>query len=114
ELRERGVRAAPLVTDAGSTKQDVIAIARKELGAALPRFVPGHPVAGTERSGADAAFAELYRGRKVVLTPLAETEKGALNRVRDAWRQCGAEVLDLDPARHDAILAAVSHLPHVL
>jgi prephenate dehydrogenase len=103
-----------VVTDAGSTKQDVIAIARRELGAALARFVPGHPVAGTEKSGADAAFAELYRGRKVVLTPLAETEKSALDRVRDAWRQCGAEVLDLDPARHDAILAAVSHLPHVL
>ena len=103
-----------VVTDAGSTKQAVIEIARKELGAALARFVPGHPVAGTEKSGADAAFPDLFRGRKVVLTPLAETEKSALNRVRDAWRQCGAEVLDLDPARHDAILAAVSHLPHVL
>lgn len=103
-----------VVTDAGSTKQDVIAIARRELGAALARFVPGHPVAGTEKSGAQAAFAELYRGRKVVLTPLAETGKSALERVRDAWRRCGAEVVELDPARHDAVLAAVSHLPHVL
>jgi prephenate dehydrogenase len=103
-----------VVTDAGSTKQDVIAVARKELGAALGRFVPGHPVAGTEKSGAEAAFPDLYRGRRVVLTPLAQTDNAALERVRLAWRLCGAEVLDLDPAQHDAILAAVSHLPHVL
>jgi prephenate dehydrogenase len=103
-----------VVTDAGSTKQDVVAAARGALGAALPRFVPGHPIAGTEKSGAAAAFAELYRGRKVVLTPLAGTGKEALERVRDAWRLCGADVLELDPGRHDAILAAVSHLPHVL
>jgi prephenate dehydrogenase len=103
-----------VVTDAGSTKQEVIAIARKALGAALPRFVPGHPVAGTEKSGAEAAFADLYRSRKVVLTPLAETDKTALGRVREVWRQCGADVIELDPARHDAVLAAVSHLPHVL
>jgi prephenate dehydrogenase len=103
-----------VLTDGGSTKQDVVAAARRELGAALPRFVPGHPVAGTEKSGAQAAFAALYRGRRVVLTPLAETDTRALDLVRDAWRRCGAEVLELDPARHDAILAAVSHLPHVL
>ncbi|HEY6865418.1 MAG TPA: prephenate dehydrogenase/arogenate dehydrogenase family protein [Burkholderiales bacterium] len=74
-----------VVTDGGSTKQDVIAAARRELGAALPRFVPGHPVAGTEKSGAGAAFADLYRGRKVILTPLAETQKGAVDLVRAAW-----------------------------
>jgi prephenate dehydrogenase len=105
---------ATVVTDAGSTKQDVVALARRELGAAFARFVPGHPVAGTEKSGAGAAFAELYRGRKVVLTPLAETQTAAVERVRDAWRRCGAEVIELDPAGHDAVLAAVSHLPHVL
>ncbi len=102
------------ITDGGSTKQDVIAAARRELGAAMPRFVPGNPVAGTEKSGAEAAFADLYRGRKVVLTPLAETDPGALERVRAAWERCGAVVVDLDPAEHDAILASVSHLPHVL
>jgi prephenate dehydrogenase len=106
--------AGTVLTDAGSTKQDVIELARRELGAALPRFVPGHPIAGTEKSGAQAAFAELYRGRKVVLTPLAETGKRALERVRDAWRQCGADVVELEPRQHDAVLAAVSHLPHVL
>jgi len=108
------VGANTVVTDAGSTKQDVIAVARRALGAALPRFVPAHPIAGTEKSGAEAAIAGLYRGRKVVLTPLAETQKSAVELVRSAWRQCGADVVELPPERHDAILAAVSHLPHVL
>ena len=106
--------SATVLTDAGSTKQDVIAAARAQLGAAMPRFVPGHPIAGTERSGADAAFAELFRERKVVLTPLAETDPGALARVSDCWARCGALVRLLDAARHDALLAAVSHLPHLL
>jgi prephenate dehydrogenase len=103
-----------VVTDAGSTKQDVVAAARRELGAALPRFVPGHPIAGTEKSGAEAALAGLFRGRKVVLTPLAETDRSAVDRVRAAWESCGARVLELEPAEHDAVLASVSHLPHVL
>jgi prephenate dehydrogenase len=106
--------SASVVTDVGSTKQDVIAAARAKLGAALPRFVPGHPIAGTERSGASAASAALFRDRNVVLTPLAETAPHALARVRACWLRCGALVQTLDPARHDAILAAVSHLPHVL
>jgi prephenate dehydrogenase len=106
--------AATVVSDVGSTKQDVIAAARLHLGAALPRFVPGHPIAGTERSGASAAFAALFRQRTVVLTPLAETAPEALARVRACWLRCGAVVHVLDPARHDAILAAISHLPHIL
>ena len=103
-----------VVTDAGSTKEDVVTLARRELKAALSRFVPGHPIAGTEKSGADAAFAGLYRGRKVVLTPLRENEPGALALVRAAWERCGASVFDLRPKEHDAVMAAVSHLPHVL
>jgi len=103
-----------VVTDAGSTKQDVVGFARRELKAALSRFVPGHPIAGTEKSGADAAFAGLYRGRRVVLTPLAENEPGALALVRAAWERCGASVSELRPREHDTVLAAVSHLPHVL
>ncbi|HSS71177.1 MAG TPA: prephenate dehydrogenase/arogenate dehydrogenase family protein [Casimicrobiaceae bacterium] len=106
--------SASVVTDVGSTKQDVIAAARANLGAALPRFVPGHPIAGAERSGASAAFPTLFRQRTVVLTPIAETASEALARVRACWLRCGALVQMLDPARHDAILAAVSHLPHVL
>jgi len=106
--------AATVVTDAGSTKQDVVALARRELKGSLARFVPAHPIAGTERSGADAAFAELYRGRKVVLTPLKETDPKAVALVRSAWEQCGAGVFELRPKEHDAVFATVSHLPHVL
>lgn len=102
------------VTDAGSTKQDVVALARRELKGSLSRFVPAHPVAGTEKSGADAAFAGLYRGRKVVLTPLKENDPKAVALVRSAWEQCGAQVFALRPKEHDAVFATVSHLPHVL
>jgi prephenate dehydrogenase len=103
-----------VVTDAGSTKSDVVAAARDELGGMVSRFVPGHPVAGTEHSGPKAAFAELYRDRRVVLTPLPGTDKDALARVREAWEACGARVSELTPEAHDRVLATVSHLPHLL
>lgn len=106
--------AHTVLTDAGSTKQDVVAAARAELGGALPRFVPGHPIAGTEHSGAAAAFDALFRDKQVVLTPIAETDPQALARVRECWQRCGASVRELEPARHDAIFSAVSHLPHAL
>ena len=106
--------AATIVTDAGSTKQDVIAAARAHLGRALPRFVPGHPIAGTEHSGAAAAFTSLYRDRNVILTPISETNAEAVVRVGDCWTQCGGKVSQLDAERHDALFAAVSHLPHAL
>jgi prephenate dehydrogenase len=106
--------AHTVLTDAGSTKCDVIAAARATLGPALARFVPGHPIAGTEHSGATAAFEALFRDKQVVLTPLAETQADALARVSACWTQCGAVVRHLDPLRHDAIFAAVSHLPHAL
>ena len=105
---------ATVVTDAGSTKQDVIAAARAAFADALPRFVPGHPVAGTEHTGAAAAFASLFDGRNVILTPLPETAREANERVALLWQTCGARVTTLDAQRHDAIFAAVSHLPHVL
>jgi prephenate dehydrogenase len=103
-----------VVTDAGSTKQDVVDLARRELKSSLSRFVPGHPIAGTEKSGAEAATAALYLGRRVVLTPLKGNEPGAVARVRAAWEACGARVFELQPKEHDAVLASVSHLPHVL
>lgn len=106
--------AATIVTDAGSTKQDVVAAARAALGAAFPRFVPAHPIAGSDRSGAVAAAANLFRGRPVVLTPVAETDPAAIARVRECWTQCGGMVSLLDAGRHDALLSAVSHLPHLL
>jgi prephenate dehydrogenase len=102
-----------VITDAGSTKQDVIDSAQRFLGQHLPRFVPAHPIAGTEKSGADAAFATLYCNRNVILTPQRETARGAVAVVKRAWETCGARVLRLRPAEHDAIFAAVSHLPHV-
>jgi prephenate dehydrogenase len=105
--------AKTIVTDGGSTKQDVIAYARKHLGAHFKNFVPAHPMAGTEMSGSAAAFATLYQGRKVILVPQRETAPRATARVRAAWTACGANVVRLQAREHDEILAAVSHLPHV-
>ena len=103
-----------VITDGGSTKRDVVACASRFLGRHLSRFVPGHPIAGTEMSGAAAAFPELFRGRNVILTPQPGTAARATRLVRQAWEACGARVTTLDAAEHDAILAAVSHLPHVV
>jgi prephenate dehydrogenase len=102
------------VTDGGSTKQDVVAAARAGLGAALPRFVPAHPIAGAEASGVEAARADLFEGRNVVLTPLAETDAACADRAEALWSACGARVSRMAPAEHDAVFAAVSHLPHLL
>ncbi|HET7669008.1 MAG TPA: prephenate dehydrogenase/arogenate dehydrogenase family protein [Burkholderiales bacterium] len=103
-----------LITDGGSTKRDVIAAARAALGARIAQFVPAHPVAGAEQSGAGAANAELFRNRRVVLTPLAENAAAAVATVEKAWQACGARITRLDADEHDAVLAAVSHLPHLL
>lgn len=103
-----------VVTDAGSTKTGVVADARRILGRAAARFVPGHPVAGTEYSGADAAFAALFENRRVILTPDTETDPAALSTVRGLWEAAGAQVCEMTPEHHDAVLAATSHLPHVL
>ncbi len=111
---EPALAANTVVTDGGSTKQDVIAYARRFLGAHFAHFVPAHPIAGTEKSGAGAAFAELYRERNVIVTPVRETQAAALRLVRAAWLACGARVVELHPRRHDRIFAAVSHLPHVV
>jgi prephenate dehydrogenase len=102
-----------VLTDAGSAKQSVIADARAALGPKLAQFVPAHPIAGSDASGARAASATLYRGREVILTPLAENSADSVARVRAAWSACGARVNALAPADHDAIFAAVSHLPHL-
>lgn len=102
------------VTDGGSTKQDVVAAARAAFGAALPRFVPAHPIAGAEISGVQAARADLFDGRHVVLTPLPETDASCVQRARAFWEGCGARVSQMTPEGHDALFAAVSHLPHLL
>jgi prephenate dehydrogenase len=106
--------ADTVVSDAGSTKQDVVQYAREAFGDAIGQFVPGHPIAGTENSGAAAAFAELYRERKVVLTPVSENTGEITTFMESAWAACGARVHRMRPDEHDSIFAVVSHLPHLL
>jgi prephenate dehydrogenase len=103
-----------IVTDAGSTKSDVVASARAAMGERVSQFVPGHPIAGRESNGPDAAIADLYRGKKAVLTPLPENPQHSVDRVAQAWRLCGAIIHILTPDEHDKVFAAVSHLPHLL
>jgi prephenate dehydrogenase len=103
-----------VVFDGGSTKQDVVAAARMHLGARVSRFVPSHPIAGTEKTGASAAFATLYQQRKAVVCPMPETDADAREQVDAIWRACGADVRTLSAQQHDEIFAAVSHVPHVL
>jgi prephenate dehydrogenase len=105
---------AATVTDVGSTKAEVVHTAREELRERFARFVPGHPIAGREASGVEAANADLFRGARVVLTPVAETDAQAADLVRSAWEAVGARVSTLTPEDHDRIFAAVSHLPHLL
>lgn len=103
-----------VVTDAGSTKTDVVAAARKALGKKIAQFVPGHPIAGRELNGPDAAIDDLYVDKKVVLTPLPENAAADIERVASAWKQCGAIMHRLSAENHDRVFAAVSHLPHLL
>ena len=108
------LRAGTVVTDGGSTKQDVVALAYKNFKMQVGQFVPGHPIAGAENSGVEAARPDLYQGRRVVLTPLPENSERSVRRVRAAWRLCGAKLYQMQPAEHDHVFAAVSHLPHLL
>jgi prephenate dehydrogenase len=103
-----------IVTDGGSTKRDVAAAARIAFGEKIAQFVPGHPIAGAEKSGVEAAQANLFQDKRVVLTPLAENSAARVALVQRAWEACGAQVSQLDAAAHDQIFAAVSHLPHLL
>lgn len=108
------LRSDAVLTDAGSAKASVVEAARAAFGRVPPFLVPGHPIAGTERSGVEASFAELYDGRRVILTPTEETAPEATARVRALWEAAGAQVTEMDVAHHDLVLAATSHLPHVL
>jgi len=103
-----------IITDVGSAKGSVVAAARATLDTLLPRFVPGHPIAGREQSGVEASTADLFELHRVILTPLPETSISALDTVTRMWELCGAEVVQLDVEQHDGILAATSHLPHLL
>ncbi len=106
--------AATVVTDVGSTKTDVVRTAREELRGYFPRFVAGHPIAGREASGVDAATADLFKGARVVLTAEPDTAADAVELVRGAWEAIGSRVSLLAAVDHDRIFAAVSHLPHLL
>lgn len=103
-----------VLTDVGSAKGNVVRAAREALGGHLPCFVPGHPIAGSEQSGVEASNAALFRRHKVILTPLAETAPEALALVDQLWRALDADVEHMQVERHDEVLAATSHLPHLL
>jgi len=103
-----------IITDVGSVKATVVADARQHLGQHLPRFVPGHPIAGTEKSGVAASFAELFENHRVILTPLPETDSTAHAKIKTMWQLTKAEVIDMSVEHHDEVLAATSHLPHLL
>jgi len=103
-----------VITDGGSCKGSVVADARAVFGKIPPMLVPGHPIAGTERNGVEASFAALYRNRRVILTPMEETDLQATARVRRMWEACGARVSEMPVEHHDEVLAATSHLPHML
>ncbi|MEX3581792.1 MAG: prephenate dehydrogenase/arogenate dehydrogenase family protein [Burkholderia sp.] len=105
---------ATIVTDAGSTKSDVVAAARAALGDKIAQFVPAHPIAGRESGGVEAALPDLYVGRNVVICALPENQAASVERIDAMWRATGAVTRAMDAAQHDRVFAAVSHLPHVL
>ncbi|MDP3418709.1 prephenate/arogenate dehydrogenase family protein [Falsiroseomonas sp.] len=107
------LKPGAIVTDVGSTKMSVF----RDLAPLTPKgvhLVPAHPMAGTEFSGPDAGFAELFQGRYVIITPVAETDPAAVEKVRELWNRCGSMIETMDPATHDKVVAIVSHLPHLL
>ncbi len=101
-------------TDVGSSKTTVVQDVRQVFGYIPANFIPGHPIAGTEQSGVEASFPTLFQGRRVILTPLPETDTSAHALIRAMWEATGAQVIDMGVAHHDEVLAATSHLPHVL
>ncbi|MEM6463424.1 MAG: prephenate/arogenate dehydrogenase family protein [Pseudomonadota bacterium] len=107
------LKAGVIVTDVGSTKKSVV----EQMQPALPdhvRFIPGHPIAGTEHSGPDAGFAELFEGRWCILTPLAPSDEDAVDKLTAFWEACGSMVDRMSPDQHDRVLAIVSHLPQLI
>jgi cyclohexadieny/prephenate dehydrogenase len=107
------LKAGAVVTDVGSTKASVVAQMQPHLPSSV-HFIPGHPIAGTEKSGPDAGFSELFENRWCILTPVAGTDEGAIARLSTFWEACGSKVDRMDPEHHDLVLAIVSHLPHII
>lgn len=108
------LQAHTLITDVGSIKGEVVAAARAALGEKVAQFIPAHPIAGREQSGPQAAEATLFQGRRTLLCPLPENRPADLETIASLWQACGAQTLQLEAQSHDAIFAAVSHLPHLL
>jgi len=106
--------ASTILTDVGSTKMSVVDAAKRVFGEVPPNFVPAHPIAGTEKSGVQASVSDLFQGRRVILTPLKNTDADALQCVREMWQKTGAIVSEMEVKHHDEVLAATSHLPHLL
>lgn len=107
------LKLGAIVTDVGSTKASVIA----QMAPHMPKtvhFIPGHPLAGTEKSGPDAGFTGLFQGRWCILTPLPGTDPAALARLKAFWEALGSKIDEMDPEHHDKVLAIVSHLPHII
>lgn len=107
------LKAGAILTDVGSTKASVIAQIQPHVPAGV-HFIPGHPLAGTEKSGPDAGFADLFDNRWCIFTPLPGTDPEALEKLSEFWRRCGANIDTMDPSHHDMTLAIVSHLPHII
>jgi cyclohexadieny/prephenate dehydrogenase len=107
------LKKGAILTDVGSTKGSVIAQMAPHVPAGV-HFIPGHPLAGTEKSGPDAGFADLFRNRWCIFTPLPGTDPAALERLAAFWRACGSNIDTMDPDHHDKVLAIVSHLPHII
>jgi len=107
------LKPGAIVTDGGSVKRAVVDAIEPFLPAGV-HFVPGHPIAGTEKSGAEAAFATLYHNRRCILTPTTHTDAAALALVRQMWQIAGSEVVEMEVEKHDRVLAAISHLPHMV
>lgn len=103
-----------IISDVGSTKQDVIAAARSSIPGHFKNFVPAHPIAGAELSGANAANADLFRDKNLILTPSDETDNDALESIKKLWQGCGAHISLMQPCQHDEVLSKISHLPHIL
>ncbi|MBN2701251.1 MAG: prephenate dehydrogenase [Methylohalobius sp. ZOD2] len=101
-------------TDVGSTKTNVVRAAEHVFGKMPANFVPAHPIAGRELSGVEAALGDLFEGKRLILTPIPETDVRMLEKVRGFWQALGAEVHDMSVTHHDHVLAATSHLPHVV
>ena len=109
-----GLGEDAIITDVGSSKAHVVAAAERALGDEIGRFVPGHPIAGREKSGVAAAETELFRDHRIILTPLDSTRQNAIDLITEMWNSVGAQTCSLSVQQHDLVLAATSHLPHVL